>query len=74
MKLKIYVPREVEVPDELLGELARGARENGRIVIDPYGVPMESILEEARERGVLDLPAEFHCDLDEPLIKEGKPV
>lgn len=75
MKLTVYVPTEIEIPDDKLAELAEGALANKRWAGKLGGevcVPMESIVEEAQARGVIaPLPLGYSLEGDVPWITKG---
>lgn len=74
MELKVYIPHTVTIPDDKLAKLERGARKRQRLVFADGTYPMESIVHEALDQGVIELPTghDFVLDADLPGVKDGR--
>lgn len=70
MKVKVYVPAQVVIPERALPELARRCRARGATYGGQRGsgVGTSDLVEQARRDGLIELPEDHVMDADEPGI------
>jgi hypothetical protein len=67
MKVKVYVPRVVIIPDAELPRLAKRARAKWSKRYS-FGVGVHELVEEARLAGLIDVPEDHSTELDDERV------
>lgn len=67
MKVRVYVPQTLNIPDAELPALREAARKRLRLA-DNVEVPARQIIEEARRAGVIELGRDYCLDLEDEAL------